>query len=268
MRAEPGWPGAWSWAWLPVPVLGALVAAPFLPSPTAITPDRMLPPSAMHLLGTDPLGRDVAARLLAAAPVSLGLALAGLGLAMVLGLCTALPAAWLGRRASGRTIDGMAQALLSFPPLWLPLVVLALFGRGSASLLLSTVLVLWADLHWLLRGEAQRVLAEPYVESARAIGFSAPQILRREVLPNLRGPCLWLGLIKLRTAVVLLATLAFLGLGLPPPAPSWGGMIAESRDWFLDAPWLLAGPAAAIAATLVVTSLLATSVGRPPGGAG
>ena len=252
------------WRLWPLPVGVALAAGALLllPDPNAITPQRLLPPSMLHPLGTDPLGRDVAARLIAAAPVSLGLALAGLGGAMLLALSSALPAAWLARRPAGRAIDGASQALLSFPPLWLPLVVLALLGRGPGALVLCCALVLWADLHWLLRGEVQRVLAEPYVECARSLGFTGRQLLTRDVLPNLVRPCVWLALIKLRAAVVLLATLAFLGLGLPPPAPSWGGMIAESRDWFLDAPWLLGAPAAAIALTLLLASAAAGRFGR------
>ncbi|WP_439597182.1 ABC transporter permease [Falsiroseomonas sp.] len=245
--------------WLGLLLLAGL-AAWLLPDPLALSPHRLLPPSLEHPLGTDPLGRDVAARLLAAAPASLGLALAGLGAGLALALATALPAAWLDGRPAGRALCGTAQALLSFPPLWLPLVVLALAGRGAGAQVLCVALVLWADLHWILRGEARRVLGEPFVEGARSIGFGPTAILAREVLPNLAGPLLWLGLVKLRAAVVLLATLAFLGLGAPPPAPSWGGMAAEARDWFLDAPWLLAAPAGAIAASLLLASTLAASL--------
>jgi peptide/nickel transport system permease protein len=245
---------------LPALAVAALLtlAASLLPDPLALSPARLTPPSLAHPFGTDQLGRDVAARVLAALPGSLGLSLAGLGAGLALALATALPAAWCETRPAGRLIDSAAQALLSFPPLWLPLVVLALAGRGAAAQVACVALVLWADLHWVLRGEARRLLAEPFVEGARAIGFGPAAILAREVLPNLAGACLWLGLVKLRAAVVLLATLAFLGLGAPPPAPSWGGMVAEARDWFLDAPWLLAAPAGAIALCLLGAAAMAT----------
>jgi peptide/nickel transport system permease protein len=233
-----------------------------LPDPIAQSVDRLAPPGTGHPLGTDPLGRDVAARLLAATPASLGLALVGLASAVVLALATALPAAWWDGRRWGRAADGMAQGLLSFPPLWLPLVILALLGSEPRAQVLCVALVLWADLHWILRGEARRVLAEPFVECARGLGFGTSALLMREVLPNLCGPCLWLALVKLRGAVVLLATLAFLGLGQPPPAPSWGGMIAEARDWFLDAPWLLAAPTGAIAGSLLLAAWAAGRLRR------
>ncbi len=233
------------------------LAAWWLPDPLALSRDRLAPPSWAHPFGTDPLGRDVAARLLAALPGSLGLALLGLGLSIAAALATAMTAAWGERRASGIAVDSLSQALLSFPPLWLPLVVLALMGRGAAAQVLCVALVLWADLHWILRGEARRLLAEPFVESARGLGFGTFAVLGREVLPNLLGDSLWLGLVKLRAAVMLLAGLAFLGLGVPPPSPSWGAMIAESRDWFLDAPWLLAAPTGAIAASLWIAAWVA-----------
>lgn len=240
-------------AWVaPLCVVGLVaLAAWWLPDPLALTRDRLAPPGWAHPLGTDPLGRDVAARLLAALPGSLGLALLGLLASIATALATALTAAWGEGRTTGLVVDSASQALLSFPPLWLPLVVLALVGRGSLAQVLCVALVLWADLHWILRGEARRILSEPFVECARALGFGTAAVLVREVLPNLLGACLWLGLVKLRAAVMLLASLAFLGLGVPPPAPSWGAMIAESRDWFLDAPWLLAAPTAAIAASLL-----------------
>ena len=234
-----------------------LAALWWLPDPLALSRDRLAPPGLVHPLGTDLLGRDVAARLLAAVPGSLGLALLGLVAAVAAALVTALSAAWGERRAAGIAVDGAAQAMLSFPPLWLPLVVLALAGRGAAAQVLCVALVLWADMHWILRGEARRILAEPYVECARSLGFGTAAILGREVLPNLAGTGLWLGLVKLRAAVMLLAGLAFLGLGTPPPTPSWGAMIAESRDAFLDAPWLLLAPTAAIAGSLWLAALVA-----------
>ncbi|HWL80501.1 MAG TPA: ABC transporter permease subunit [Roseomonas sp.] len=229
----------------------------WLPDPLTLSRDRLAPPGWDHPLGTDPLGRDIAARLLAALPGSLGLALLGLGASIALALSTALTAAWSEKRASGFVVDSLSQALLSFPPLWLPLVVLALLGRGSAAQVLCVALVLWADLHWILRGEARRLLAEPFVEAARGLGFGTVAVLGREVLPNLLGACLWLGLVKLRAAIMLLAALAFLGLGVPPPAPSWGSMIADSRDWFIDAPWLLIAPTGAIAASLWLAAWIA-----------
>ncbi|MBL8836039.1 MAG: ABC transporter permease [Alphaproteobacteria bacterium] len=227
--------------------------------PTAL---RLAAPSLAHPLGTDHLGRDVLARLIWGAAPTLGLAAFGLAVTLAAGAASALVAGYTAGRAPAAVLDSIAQALLSFPPMWVPLVVLAVGGRSVAALAASVVLMIWPDVHWVLRGEVRRLSAEPFVESARALGFTTPGILAVEILPNLAGTLLWLGLLKFRVAIVMLATLGFLGLGSPPPAPTWGGMIADARDWFTDAWWLLAAPAGAIALSLVAAGLLARRVAR------
>lgn len=246
--------------------LAAAVAALILLAPHANplmpSPDRLAPPDAAHWLGTDHLGRDVLARLVAGALPTLGLALMALALTVTAGATSALVAGYWSGRWPALPFDGMAQILLSFPPLWLPLIVLALAGRSPGALALSVALSVWADIHWILRGEVKRIAAEPFVEAARGIGFRWPAVLAVEILPNLAGTLAWLALIKFRTAIVLVATLGFLGLGAPPPAPSWGGMVAEARDWFVEAWWVLAAPTAAIALCLTLAGMSARLLSR------
>jgi peptide/nickel transport system permease protein len=226
------------------------------------TADRLAAPSLAHPFGTDHLGRDVLARLVAGAAPTLGIALLGLALTLAAGVASALVAGSGAVRWAASALDGLAQAMLSFPPMWVPLVVLAVGGRSLAALTAAVVLTIWADVHWVLRGEVRRLAAEPFVEAARGLGFSRTSILFAELLPNLAGTLLWLGLLKLRVAVVLMATLGFLGLGPAPPAPTWGGMIADARDWFAEAWWLLAAPAGAIALCLVAAGWLARRIAR------
>jgi peptide/nickel transport system permease protein len=194
------------------------------------------------------------------APATVGIAALGLALTLAAGIASALVAGSGVARGPGAALDALAQAMLSFPPLWVPLVVLAVGGRSFAALTLAVVLTIWADVHWVLRGEVRRLAAEPFVEAARGLGFGRAAIMFVELLPNLAGPLLWLGLLKVRVAVVLMATLGFLGLGPPPPAPTWGGMIADARDWFADAWWLLAAPAGAIALCLLGAGALARAI--------
>jgi len=232
------------------------------PDPLEPTADRLAAPSLAHVLGTDHLGRDVLARLVAGTLPTLGIAALGLAATFALGTASALVAGTGAARWAAVVLDALAQAMLSFPPMWVPLVVLAVGGRSFAALTISVVLTIWADVHWVLRREVQRLAAEPFVEAARGLGFGRASILFAEILPNLAGTVLWLGLLKFRVAVVLMATLGFLGLGPPPPAPTWGGMIADARDWFADAWWLLAAPAGAIALCLLAAGWLARRVAR------
>ena len=249
--------------------LAALPAAAFWGVPAALELDATEPgtlllaaPGLAHPLGTDHLGRDVLARLIAGAAPTLGLALLGLALTLVAGAATALVAGTRAGRLTAALPDSLAQALLSFPPMWIPLVVLAVGGRSVGAMAAALLLMIWPDVHWVLRGEVRRLAAEPFVESARALGFGAASVLAAEILPNLAGTLLWLALLKFRVAIVMLATLGFLGLGPPPPAPTWGGMIADARDWFTEAWWLLAAPAGAIALSLLAAALLARRVAR------
>src|SRR5215468_6469556 len=147
------------------------------------------------------------ARLLASALPTLGIAVLGLALTLVAGVTSALVAGAGTARWAAAALDALAQAMLSFPPLWVPLVVLAVGGRSLVALTVSVVLTIWADVHWVLRGEVRRLAAEPFVESARGLGFGRASILFAEILPNLAGTVLWLGLLKFRVAVVLMATL-------------------------------------------------------------
>jgi peptide/nickel transport system permease protein len=242
-------------------IAGALIAAGGLDAlePTA---DRLAAPSLAHPFGTDHLGRDVLARLVVGALPTIGVALLGLALTLAAGVASALIAGGSAASWAALVLDGLAQAMLSFPPMWVPLVVLAVGGRSLAVLTVAVVLTMWADVHWVLRGDVRRLAAEPFVEAARGLGFGRASILFAELLPNLAGTLLWLGLLKFRVAVVLMATLGFLGLGAPPPAPTWGGMIADARDWFAESWWLLAAPAGAIALCLIAAGWLARRIAR------
>ena len=250
-----------------VVVLGAVYAGAQLPDPLAQNPPRrLLPPSAVALLGTDHLGRDVASRLLHGGLLTLGIAVAGVVLPACRGLATGLVGGYQAGRAAGLILQGIAQVKLSFPSLWLPLIVLALAGRTWRALLVAIVVSFWVDFFWVIQREVRRLCAEPFVDAARALGYSHLRILTVELLPHLASTIVWLMLLYFRGAVMLVSTLSFLGLGPPPPTPTWGLMIAEARPYFLQAWWVIAVPAAALALSILAaaaaTRLLGSRLSR------
>lgn len=235
---------------------GALLADPLVPAAGR----ALRPPSGDDLFGTDDIGRDVLARVVAGTGPTLGTALLALALTMAGGTVLALVLGWWSDGAGGRVVALLNNVLLVFPPLWMPLVVVALLGRGRGALVLAVVLTALPEIVWVLSREVAALQERPFVEAARGLGLGAPRILAVEVLPHLGGSALVLALLHFRQAVLVVATLAFLGLGPPPPAPSWGVMIAEGRAYFPAQWWLVTFPTLALAGCIVSAGLLARLV--------
>lgn len=242
------------------------VAGPWLAAgdPTAIGDVlalRLVPPlgtdarGGRHLLGTDAFGRDVLQRLWLAGRVSLGVGVAGALLASALGLVLGAVAAWRGRWTD-RAITALADALLAVPRLVLLLVVAALWGPGLGVVVAVLSLTGWMSVMRLVRAEVLGVQRLPYVESARALGVPAPRLLARHVLPNALGSATVATTLGVGNAILLESGVSFLGLGIQPPAPSWGNMIAAGREWLLVAPWIALAPGVLLIVTVVACTLL------------
>lgn len=264
-------------ACLALPV-GAALAAPLLGLALGLDPTepdlfhRFAPPSAAHPLGTDDLGRDVLLRLAHGARVSLLVGLATALVAAAIGTAIGLLAAWAGGVVDA-VLMRLADALLALPAL--PLLVIlagldpAVVGlpRGEpAADVLRIVLILaafgWVGVARLARAQALATLARDHVRAARALGVSEVRLLWRHVLPALQGPVSVATALAVAGAILAESTLSFLGLGITPPAPSWGNMLAGAQEAVFAAPLLAVWPGLAIMLAVAGATLVADGLRR------
>jgi peptide/nickel transport system permease protein len=244
--------------------LGAIVVPWFAHDPLAISDvvgSRLVGPAQsdasghFHLLGTDRFGRDLFARMMLAGRLSLGVGVIGSILAALLGTVAGAVAAW-----RGGWIDRLAMALtdvlLSVPRLVLLLVCASLWRPGTATVVIVLVATGWMGVARMIRAEILGIRARPYIESANALGLGTWRTLFRHALPNALGPAIVATTLGVGNAILLESGLSFLGLGIQPPAPSWGNMIAGGRDLIVTAPWVAIAPGLALALTVLACTLL------------
>ena len=226
---------------------------------------RLVPPVSsdslgrFHLLGTDRFGRDLFVRMMLAGRISLAVGVAGSVLAGVVGTAIGAMSAWRGG-AVDRAAMAVSDALLSIPRLILLLLCAALWQPGAVTVLAVLGATGWMGVARLVRGEVLGVRSQPYVSAAQALGASSPRILWRHVVPNALGPAIVATTLGVGNAILLESGLSFLGLGIQPPAPSWGNMIAGGRDLIVTAPWVAIAPGVALIATVLACTLLGDSL--------
>jgi peptide/nickel transport system permease protein len=216
---------------------------------------RFKPPGGQFWLGGDQLGRDALSRILVGARTTLPMALAATLLGTLSGAVVGTVSAYLGRRADEiimRTVD----AVMAVPGLLLALLIVNTLGKGSGNAMLAIAVAFAPGMARITRSVALAVRQQDYVLAAIARGENGRWIVFREMLPNVVAPIVVETTIRVAFAVMLFATLSFLGLGAQPPAPEWGLMIAEARGYLHQAPWLIVGPGAAIALTAIGFNLL------------
>ena len=221
-------------------------------------------PSREHWLGLDFAGRDVLSRFLWGGQTAIVVALAGTVLGFVLGSCLGLVSAyrrgWVDELI-GRTTD----LALAFPALILSLLLLAAFGTSIGLVVFAITITTAPGVARIARAATLEVVDLPYVESARARGERASYVIAAEILPSVKNPLLVDFGLRLTTAILLVAALSFVGLGLQPPAADWGLMIGENRIGLNIQPWPVLVPAAAIAALTIGVNLVIDGVGRRTG---
>ncbi|MFM8409094.1 MAG: ABC transporter permease, partial [Alphaproteobacteria bacterium] len=213
-------------------------------------------PSAAHLLGTDALGRDVLSRLLWGARLSLGVGAVATAASIAIGTTVGLVAGYGGRLAdevTGRVID----VFLAFPGLLLAIALAAVLGPSARNVVIALALMGWTTYARLVRAEVRAKAAEESVRAAEALGARPLRIATRHLLPSVGRTLAVQAAFGASAAVVAEASLSFLGLGPPPPTPSWGAMLAEGRALLLAAPHLAIAPAVALAATVLAIQWIA-----------
>jgi peptide/nickel transport system permease protein len=235
----------------------AIVGPWLLPDPLS-QPDILagsMPPALGHPFGTDQLNRDILSRVVTGARVSLSVALLAVVLSMTLGAAVGLIAGYLGGvvdAALMRLVDGA----LAIPRLFILLLVLAVWERVPVlALILLIGATGWFATSRIVRAEVLRLREEAYVRAAEALGARRRRIIFRHLLPNVVGPLLVTATLAVGDVILLEAGLSFLGLGIQPPMPSWGGMILDSKEVLVSAPWAGIFPGLAIVITVLSANL-------------
>jgi peptide/nickel transport system permease protein len=235
----------------------AIVGPWLLPDPLS-QPDILagsMPPALGHPFGTDQLNRDILSRVVTGARVSLSVALLAVVLSMTLGAAVGLIAGYLGGvvdAALMRLVDGA----LAIPRLFILLLVLAVWERVPVlALILLIGATGWFATSRIVRAEVLRLREEAYVRAAEALGARRRRIIFRHLLPNVVGPLLVTATLAVGDVILLEAGLSFLGLGIQPPMPSWGGMILDSKEVLVSAPWVGVFPGLAIVITVLSANL-------------
>jgi len=229
--------------------LGAPIIAPFDPTEQffdGLTLEGApLPPDEQFLLGTDLLGRDLFSRLLYGARTSLVIGVVANGAAVAVGTLLGVVAGYV-QGWVGAAIMRFTDLMMAFPALLLAIALAAIFTPSLWIVAMVIALVNWVQIARVIYTETTGLAAREYIEAARALGAAWPRILFIHILPHLIPTILVWATLGIATTVLLEATLSFLGIGVQPPTPSWGGIIFESQSYFLTAPWLVFFPGIAI----------------------
>ncbi len=233
---------------------------PLLPVTDAI--GEPLAPQRTFPCGTDELGRDVCARILVAGQVSLAIAISATAICLGVGVGVGLLAGYFGGWVDTLFMR-FTEVLLAVPMLLLAITLAALFEPSPYLLLAVIGAVGWTPVARAVRAEVRSLRAREFVVAARAIGATNRRILGKHILPNLRASILGLAAVTASHSLLIDAGLSFIGLGVPPPVPSWGRMLSESQTYYRAAPWLMLFPGAALSFAVLAFQLIASGLGRP-----
>ncbi|MBK7393200.1 MAG: ABC transporter permease [Chloracidobacterium sp.] len=237
----------------------AAIFAPFVATHDVAAQDlamRYFPPSAEHWFGTDGLGRDVFSRVVFGARISLEVGITVVVISAIFGTFIGSIAGFYGGLVDKFLSGYVFNVFLAFPGLLLAIALVAFLGAGQGKLIAALCVIGWVGYARVMRGQVLKVREYDYVMAARALGASNLRILFTHILPNAIQPLIVQASLGMAGAVLSEASLSFLGLGIPPPAPSWGTMIEEARQFFATSPHILLFPGIAIALTVLAFNFI------------
>jgi peptide/nickel transport system permease protein len=216
--------------------------------------DRLLPPAWVedgewrYLLGTDHLGRDLVSRIIYGSRVSLVVGVAAVAIGGALGIALGVAAGFLGGQTD-EVIMAVADMQLAFPTILFAIAIIAVLGPSFINLVIVIGISGWVTYARIARGQVLSVREKEFVEAIRAQGGSQWRIVWRHILPNILSPLIVVATLDLARTIILESTLSFLGLGIQPPTPSWGGMLSDGREYLLSAWWIATFPGVALMLT-------------------
>lgn len=208
-----------------------------------------------HLLGTDPLGRDILSRIIYGSRVSLIVSFAGVLVAVVTGLLLGTISGFYGGRADS-IIMRLVDVKLSFPFILLAIFIVAVLGPGLVNLILVAGITTGVSLSRIIRGEVLSVREQNYIEAIRSVGASDLRIIFKHIIPNIVNVVIVAAAIEMGQLILLESSISFLGLGMPAEVPTWGSMLSDSRNLLMTQPWATVLPGLAIMLTVLGINLL------------
>jgi peptide/nickel transport system permease protein len=239
------------------------VLAPMLApySPTAIeVAEKFTPPFSKQILGTDELGRDVLSRLIFGARISMSVSLLSVGIAISAGTLIGIFSAYSGGKTD-LAIQRLVDTMMAFPAIIMALALMAALGASQTNVIVALVVILLPGAVRVVRSQVLSIKEQDYTLAARAIGAGSTRIMLRHILPNVMATYIVLSTITLGYAIVVEASLSFLGVGIPPDIPSWGGMLNLGATTYIDvSPWLSVFPGITIAVIVFSVNLLGDSL--------
>jgi peptide/nickel transport system permease protein len=238
-------------------VLASLLA-PYDPNALDLTA-QLVPPSPGHWFGTDDLGRDVLSRMMYGAQISLSVGFVAVGISLAIGILLGALAGYFGGRIDA-AVMWLVDVMLVFPSLFLILAVIAFIGQSLLNIMIIIGLTSWMGVARLVRAEFLALREREFVQAIRAQGASAGRIIFRHILPNALAPVLVSATFAVAGAILLESGLSFLGLGVPPPRATWGGLLTEGKAMIEVAPWLTLFPGLAIFVTTLAYNLLGEGI--------
>jgi peptide/nickel transport system permease protein len=233
----------------------APVLAPYHPVDDADLMVSEEPPGKPYYFGTDIQGRDILSRVIYGARISLAVGLISQTFNTLIGVILGLSAGFFGKWWDD-FVMGLTNIMLSIPSLIFALAVMAILGPGLLNVFLALGFTNWSYSCRITRSQTLSAKNMDYVKAARAIGYSRPRLMLTQILPNITGPILIIATLGVAGAILLEAALSFLGLGVQPPTPSWGGMLSAAREQLFTAPWISIFPGIAIFITVLGLNLL------------